>query len=192
MGACVERCISSSGRILYSKEGCESVVGMVQYIMLQRHPVKRKSMESRGRINHQCSNCPWIYNKSDFKMEMRIKRELLPVMKVATLINPDRTWNSKILNEVVVPQDVLNIMQMLIPPVGKPDCLIWPYTDDERVTVKSVYHRLREVHEGRPVDLGRYGNRATSIWHTIWKADITPHIKSFVWRLLSNLLGSIH
>lgn len=75
------------------------------------------------------------------------------------------------------------------PLIDKPDILIWPYTDNEKVTVKSVYHRLRETHEGRSTDLDRHGRRATSIWNAVWKANIVLKVKSFMWKLLSNSLA---
>lgn len=57
------------------------------------------------------------------------------------------------LREFVTPTDVKHIQTIWFPTNIKPDRLIWPYTDEEKVTVKIAYHQLREADKMRMVGI---------------------------------------
>lgn len=59
---------------------------------------------------------------------------------VSDIINPNKTWNERMLREIFTPTDVAHILQISIPTNGTTDLFLWPHTDDRKVTARSVYH----------------------------------------------------
>lgn len=47
------------------------------------------------------------------------------------------------LRSLATPADVAQILSNPLPTQPRQDNKLWPYTDHDRVTVKSAYHRLR-------------------------------------------------
>lgn len=106
----------------------------------------------------------------------------------AVKVNPDKTWNEEIVWETAAPTDVQCVLQTLIPSNEAIDQLIWPYTDEGRVTVWSAYHIIREAQYGGADTLNRNGDMSKIIWSVVWKVDILPKVKNFMRKLLSNSL----
>lgn len=73
-------------------------------------------------------------------MEGTIGEDQTLETKVADLINPDRTWNEQKVRSIANPTDATCILQVPIPAEGRPNMLIWPFTEDGAATVRSVYH----------------------------------------------------
>lgn len=57
----------------------------------------------------------WIYTTIGFRMETTPSGAPHLEIKLATLINSDRTWNDRVLCEVAEPQDVTCITKIAIP-----------------------------------------------------------------------------
>lgn len=131
---------------------------------------------------------PWIYTKNKWRMEITTKEEQPLPMKVAELLNPDRTWNEQKVQSAADPTDASCILQIPIPVEVEPDELIGPFMEDECATTKSISYRLRAAKEGNPADLTKRGDRTTTIWRHIWATNTTPKIKNFVWKMLTNSL----
>lgn len=74
-------------------------------------------------------------------------------LRVADLLNEDRSWNIAKVREVATPADAHIILQIKVAPSSGRDALIWPYTADGQVTARSAYHIMKQDRDGVEADL---------------------------------------
>lgn len=63
------------------------------------------------------------------------------------------------------------------------DNLRWSFTKDERVSVKSAYHYIRE--RNRTGDDNTPSGRG---WMIIWNTQVWPKVKLFMWKFAANAI----
>lgn len=64
------------------------------------------------------------------------------------------------------------------------DTLRWSFSEDGKPTVKSIYHRLREL--SRPPTVQPTDHHS---WTRIWNANVWLKVKSFVWKLCARVFA---
>lgn len=126
-----------------SKKGGRASWGWTSILDEQDMLVREGMWKLRNDNSIQALADPWIYTKTGFKLTHNSNLLTDPTMTVADLIAPDRTWDVDKLRHIARPANVANILQIPIPPQGQLDRLIWPYREDGRTTLRSVYHRSR-------------------------------------------------
>lgn len=110
-------------------------------------------------------------------------------MKVGSLYDSTNCrWNEVLICEFATPNDVDQILKISLPTHSRPDQLIFPYTDNGRVSVKIAYHPLKEAEMMRVPDIEHNRNMPTTIWSVVWITNTIPKIKHFMWKLFTNSL----
>lgn len=88
--------------------------------------------------------------------------------------------NHSVLDQLSSPQDVLLIKTIKLSRFATQDKLICPYTKDLQYTVKSGYWAL--THDLCDGDIIQSPRGSISL---VWKLNILPKIKQFLWNVLS-------
>lgn len=105
---------------------------------------------------------------------------------VSSFMNADRnSWNIMKLEAEVVPEDIDKILAIKLCSKAELDLLGWSYNEDGIYTVKSGYWlstHLPDYDNGLPI----YGD--VNIKQRMWKTELPPKIKHFLWKLLSKAL----
>jgi len=102
-------------------------------------------------------------------------------IKVSAFISPDRQWDSVKLNQYV-PSEVIQMIQGIpLPTTNVADSFCWGYSSSGNFTTKSA---TWIAHDNIP--------RGQPKWkyHWIWRLDVAPKIKVFLWQLCHNSLPS--
>ncbi|XP_010666711.1 uncharacterized protein LOC104883845 [Beta vulgaris subsp. vulgaris] len=119
---------------------------------------------------------PWVADERGRFIE---SEEAGSLNRVAELINPDTMeWRSDLLNQYFTDRDRDCILAIPLSVGGGKDDLMWAYSQDGSYTVKTTYMlgkggNLEEFHEA---------------WVRIWKLEISPKSRHFMWRLCTNSL----
>ena len=110
-------------------------------------------------------------------------------MKVEEFIDHDTsTRNVQKLQLYLQPIDVEQVLKIKLSRFAREDHLIWPFTKDMQYTVKSGYWTATHYyHEGDEI-LRPEGS--LEIKGKIWKLNILPKIKQFLWRVISGALAT--
>ncbi|KAL0399793.1 UNVERIFIED_CONTAM: putative mitochondrial protein [Sesamum radiatum] len=107
---------------------------------------------------------------------------------VSELIREDGEWNKEIIREVFRPEDVSAILAIPLM-AGSQDCLRWHFEKHGRYSVHSGYRLLSQ---GFVSDGYSYASASSSCslgsWNFIWKAEVPPKVRLFIWRVCRNLL----
>ncbi|XP_019185242.1 PREDICTED: uncharacterized protein LOC109180209 [Ipomoea nil] len=122
---------------------------------------------------------PWLQDEQDPMIQTEMPPQLANA-RVFGLIDQDtETWDTSILTDIFVPEDVPRIMKIPVSPEYED---MWYWHDDPRglYSVKSGYKCI----------VGRYDNTITPFnkWQVLWKLKIPPKWKTFLWRALSDIL----
>ena len=109
-------------------------------------------------------------------------------MKVSQLIDIEKKcWKEEMLHELFQLEVVEMIQNIHLSRLAEPDKMIWCDSELGHFTVKSAYFMARSM-------LGR-GNEANEerspIWRFIWKSEVIPKVKLFIWRLVQNIIPTV-
>ncbi|KAL6228202.1 hypothetical protein ACLB2K_002156 [Fragaria x ananassa] len=151
---------------------------------------------SRWQIGNGCQvdiwSDRWILNANPGYL-----RPLLPISSsrpkmVEELIDWDtNSWCLDEISDLLSEEERLQIELLLFGDESMPDRLIWPATKNGSYSVRSGYHFFHSqnlkpssthAHSSHRVD--------SSVWNTIWKLNVTPKVKNFMWRIMVNALPS--
>ncbi|CAL9017614.1 unnamed protein product [Prunus brigantina] len=114
---------------------------------------------------------------------------------VKELIEPTtKQWKSAEVDRFFLASEAELIKSMAISKWGCPDKRIWHFTNHGGFTVKSAYEVAQFLQ--RNGELGRQGqgepsvrNNHRPLWTSIWKLQVPPKIRNFVWRACLNTLA---
>lgn len=130
-----------------------------------------------GVVSHK-----WLPNTPTFLHE--------PVedMKVCDIINwRTRQWDRGKIATTSTPRTCTEILATPLNQTNSQDSLIWTANKSQKFTVKSAYQlALRLNTEERPEHSLARAHCAT--WGKIWKLNVPPKIRTFLWRACSNCL----
>lgn len=104
-------------------------------------------------------------------------------------------WDEQIIRDIFWEEDVLHILATPTNP-GHEDRLAWHFDQKGRFLVKSAYHvldddkeRAQVWQEGQSSSGSSSAERKSMSWLRIWKLQIPPKLKHFLWRLARNSLA---
>ncbi|KAF5477294.1 hypothetical protein F2P56_003944 [Juglans regia] len=132
------------------------------------------------------------YNKKGYHANPR--RVTSPVKnlegnaKVAALMDPDlKRWNQELIQATFEEREAQLILETPISTMTTRDRIIWHGTKDGSFSVKSAYHLVKDR------EMANHGQASTSnglkeVWKKIWKLDVTPGDKTFLWRACQEAL----
>ena len=114
---------------------------------------------------------------------------LYPNMKVSELINQSSaSWNEAILEELFVPEDIIEIKKIRLSRFNQCDRYVWPFTSDCKYSVKSGYWTNTHVFsEDDPIEPppGSF-----QLKNQIWDLEILPKIQHFFWKAVTGALAT--
>ncbi|ONI21342.1 hypothetical protein PRUPE_2G060500 [Prunus persica] len=107
---------------------------------------------------------------------------------VADLIDVgNRSWNISHIEPFIHPSEAMLIRSTPIGSLATRDRLVWPAVKNGDYTVKSGYYHAINVSPPDPCDRASSSHAVNSdVWKVIWRAHITPKIRNFMWRALTN------
>lgn len=111
-------------------------------------------------------------------------------MKVADLINPvTRSWNKQFIEVAFWPIDCERILAIPIGAIISEDRLVWHYSKEGIYSVKTAY---QVMYDARCSEAGSSMRASSGVldvnWQEIWRLDIPPKIRMFLWRVCKNFL----
>lgn len=104
---------------------------------------------------------------------------------VAELIDHERgIWRWAIVNQIFIPTEAQQILQLPISLCGMPDKLIWRLERNGRFSVRSAYHTAHQLNIGRKAkaETSHAGEQQRSLWQKFWKLPIKNKLKHFGWK----------
>jgi hypothetical protein len=136
---------------------------------------------------------PWIPSSPNIKIIT--PRGALVYTKLSDLIDPvTEQWDEEILQSLMSPVDVYQILQILLHNRGFDDFIAWSYTKHGRYTIRSGYHlQWRHQFDASAGQLALPGSSALNpVWKTLWQLKVPSKVKIFLWRALHGILPNRH
>ncbi|GMY06394.1 putative ribonuclease h protein [Fagus crenata] len=118
---------------------------------------------------------------------------LPPDANVATLIDHDsHYWKDNLIDFLFMPSEAALIKSIPLPSSASNDSLIWSKTTMGQLTAKSAYHFLWEEQANLPsIPSSSSSTRLRLFWKSLWAVHVPNKIKTFVWRVCSNILPTL-
>ncbi|CAL1388001.1 unnamed protein product [Linum trigynum] len=113
----------------------------------------------------------------------------LPVdSKVSELIDPQtEQWDSALIESCLPTAMAQAILQIPVRGMDEADKLIWAESSNNKYEVRDGYRRWLEefnrTHDYQPVGEAR-------VWSSIWKMNVPPKVRHFMWRFARNSLAT--
>lgn len=100
-------------------------------------------------------------------------------LTVAFFISQDtHEWNKHLIEKLLNAEDAQHILKIPLLHTSDDDNLVWSCSKDGSYTVKSAHHSImKDILETDHL-------KATGNWLDIWKLQVLPKIKHFLWRVL--------
>ncbi|XP_057789594.1 uncharacterized protein LOC131006452 [Salvia miltiorrhiza] len=94
-------------------------------------------------------------------------------------------WNNDILNDILKPGDRWKLQAQISIRPNESDKPFWPRGKLNTYSVKSGYNLAVELNLRDEASSSRY---LGDLWKWIWKLEVIPKVKMFMWKCLSNCL----
>ncbi|XP_057794267.1 uncharacterized protein LOC131010650 [Salvia miltiorrhiza] len=128
---------------------------------------------------------PWLRNGDSFRVTAA-GPIFLDDLRVHDVMNQTMTgWNVDLLKSIVGEADFKNIMSIPLLPNAGPDRMIWHYSNNGIYSVKSAYKLASSL----TLDTTY---KVEGQWDCLWKIDVPPKVKHFLWRAARDNLPSKH
>lgn len=112
------------------------------------------------------------------------------VNDLITTTRNTQSWNLESINRLLHEEDQILVKNIYLPQTKKVDRLVWNYDKSGEYTVKSEYwfafNNSTPDSSNLTIPHGDHLLKAK-----IWKSDIMPKLKYFLWRILSKALTTI-
>ncbi|XP_004301837.1 PREDICTED: putative ribonuclease H protein At1g65750-like [Fragaria vesca subsp. vesca] len=133
-------------------------------------------------------NDPWLPRPYTFKPYSGVMEGLEDLM-VGDLIDPDTsTWMVDLLEELFYADEVEMIRKIPLSIRSPDDRLIWHFDKHGLYSVRSGYHLAGGVNADQSRGSSSSPAGSNKTWKQVWKVRVLPKVKSFVWRLMRNIL----
>jgi hypothetical protein len=93
------------------------------------------------------------------------------------------------LKTCMYPHDVEEVLKLCLSDRNPDDHIAWHYERSGIITVKSAY-KLAKQSEQEMVGSTSRSNGGRSLYNEIWKANVPPKVRIFVWRLAQDGLAT--
>lgn len=124
---------------------------------------------------------PWLPRENDCYVQSPCVPRF-EYMQFSDLMNEYRlSWNVDMMKGLLIEEEAE--LGLSIPPSvwHRQDRCIWAPSRTGKYSVKSAYYSQLEW---RRPSVGS----TTSLWKCVWKVNVPPKIKNFMWRLMRNIL----
>ena len=124
----------------------------------------------------------WLSHKPIFR------REEWPNLRVGDLID-DRAWEWKrtMIVEIFAPRTCEEILAIPLSRERTQDTLIWKENRKHEFSVKSAYHIALRLNKQEVTEHSQVGADG-KLWKTVWKLNVPPKVRTFMWRACANIL----
>lgn len=151
---------------------------------------KRRRIRIGNGYSTKIWDSPWIPDAGRFTMYTPRPPDTYFPMHVADLIDPiTRTWNKQLLATIFWPIDCARILSIPVGSIYSEDRLVWNYVKDGKFSVKMAYHvMVEERRRQEDSNTGQTSGVENRNWQAIWKLNLLPKVRMFLWRLCRNIL----
>lgn len=104
------------------------------------------------------------------------------------LKNEGTEWHERKISYMLSKENARKVFATPINHYLSQDAPFWPFTKEGSYSVKTGYHMAFNDTKGWAQPSSSATNSKSSLWKSIWGANVQPKIKNFVWRLVSNSL----
>ena len=98
------------------------------------------------------------------------------------------TWNKEKIEAIFLPRDSELIQQIPLSIRRPSDILIWSSTTKGEYFVKSSYHMLLNQQNNSEPTTSTAGNSNSGLWRAVWKAQVQPKVRLFIWKACKNII----
>ena len=157
------------------------------YVWWSMVAAKEVIMEgSRWRVRHgrqiEAESQNWLSHKLVFR------REEWPNLRVGDLID-DRAWEWKrtMIEGIFAPRTCEKILAIPLSRESTQDTLIWKENTKHEFSVKSAHHVALWLNKQEVPEHSQAGEDG-KLWRTVWKLNVPPKVRTFLWRACANIL----
>lgn len=130
----------------------------------------------------------WLPRPSTFKVITPFNPQF-SLLRVGDFIDRDNgSWKEDMVNLAFLPVDAEIIMNIPLSLNFPPDRLIWHFSSNGELTVKSAYHFILQRKRGEVPQSSTCTLRCG--WKFIWSLAIPPRMRMFAWRVCAGALPS--
>ncbi|GER40111.1 Ypt/Rab-GAP domain of gyp1p superfamily protein [Striga asiatica] len=129
------------------------------------------------------------------KLTERVKQKMLilNLHRVSDLLVAGKfAWDTELILQTFNPMDATLILQTHVSHLGNKDRLIW-HTDKKGLfSVKAAYQAILQskLSQSQQAESSKGKANDKKIWNKIWKLQIKPKLRNFLWRCLHNWIGT--
>jgi hypothetical protein len=110
--------------------------------------------------------------------------------RVADLINQnDHTWKEDIVRKNFMPHDAEEVLRIRLPSSDTEDFVSWPSEKNGVFSVRSAYRLALDEKLDIQTNSSNSKDGERKLWNAIWKANVPPKVRVFVWKLATNSLA---
>ena len=99
-------------------------------------------------------------------------------------------WDTRTINTLFPSNISLAILSITLPVIPRSGCLVWPATNCKCYSVKSGYRALSLARSLKPEYSPSSSFVPSSLCKIIWKLEMAPKIKKFIWACNSKAIPS--
>ncbi|CAN1743347.1 Putative ribonuclease H protein At1g65750, partial [Linum perenne] len=125
---------------------------------------------------------PWLRDDGQLTPNTNLVARLEDLTVCDLWIQGTKEWDVGLVEELFEPWDVEVILRIPTVHMEEEDIIIWHYGQFGVYIVKTAYKLYMESAAGREV-LRSQGN-----WNAIWKLQLPPKVKHFLWRVARGVL----
>ncbi|KAF5481094.1 hypothetical protein F2P56_001779 [Juglans regia] len=131
---------------------------------------------------------PWLPQPTTFIPQSGNKSLGEEAKVEALMISDGKEWNLPLINEIFCSREAELIKQLPISHSNQPDKLIWRNNANDCFTVKSPYHLQGDLQHKEKSQSSFINNKRDQQWTKLWKMNLPPAVKNFLWRACQNIL----
>lgn len=176
---------------IFLEAGSGSRRSAVWSSIVSARPLLMKGLRIRIRNGYSTDiwQDPWIPDDSRFTVFTPRPPDKFFPMNVADLIDPlTSTWNKHLIEEHLWPIDRERILSIPVGSIYSDDRFVWHYARNGKFSVKTAYHAMKCEQRSDEGDRRGEGSGVDSEeWQGIWKLQLPPKVKMFLWRVCKNI-----
>ncbi|XP_075485321.1 uncharacterized protein LOC142525036 [Primulina tabacum] len=119
---------------------------------------------------------PWLRDSSNYFVEKAMIPELHDWTVQDLMVPGSREWDHEIIETIFEIRDTKEITEIPLVQIQLRDKRIWHFSKNGAYTVQSGYHVAMSL------DVNLESRKIQGNWKALWKVDVPPKIKSFLWR----------
>ncbi|CAB4299175.1 unnamed protein product [Prunus armeniaca] len=162
--------------------------------ILQGRKILEAGMRWRIGNGHQVRTCidKWVPSPSSFKIYSRHPE--IPILVQGLIDDQTKMWNRDLILRCFNSAEAQTILSLPLSRWGCDDRLVWHFTTHGGYSVHTGYEFALTLWKsgelgGKVEGECSYGNDRKKFWKSIWRLQVPPKIRAFVWRSCQNALA---